>query len=144
MRHDRPAPSQAQDPTLADFGHDPWWLIIIKVLAIFLFLLLGTLFMIWAERRVIGRMQQRPGPNRAGPFGLLQSLLDGIKLALKEDIVPRGVDKVLFVIAPALVGDPGVHQLRGHPVRAGGLDRGRADPAAAGRPAGGACCWCSR
>ncbi|HEY2692417.1 MAG TPA: NADH-quinone oxidoreductase subunit NuoH [Streptosporangiaceae bacterium] len=93
---------QAQDPTLADFGHDPWWLIIIKVLAVFLFLLLGTLFMIWAERRVIGRMQQRPGPNRAGPFGLLQSLLDGIKLALKEDIVPRGVDKTLFVIAPAL------------------------------------------
>jgi NADH-quinone oxidoreductase subunit H len=93
---------QAQDPTLADFGHDTWWLIIIKVLAIFLFLLLGTLFMIWAERRVIGRMQQRPGPNRAGPFGLLQSLLDGIKLALKEDIVPRGVDKALFVIAPAL------------------------------------------
>jgi NADH-quinone oxidoreductase subunit H len=93
---------QAQDPTLADFGHDTWWLIIIKVLAIFLFLLLGTLFMIWAERRVIGRMQQRPGPNRAGPFGLLQSLLDGIKLALKEDIVPLGVDKALFVIAPAL------------------------------------------
>ena len=89
-------------PTLADFGHDPWWLIIIKVLAIFLFLLLGTLFTIWAERRVLGRMQQRPGPNRAGPFGLLQSLADGIKLALKEDIVPRGVDKFLFVIAPAL------------------------------------------
>jgi NADH-quinone oxidoreductase subunit H len=93
---------QAQDPTLADFGHDPWWLIIIKVLAIFLFLLLGTLFMIWAERRVIGRMQQRPGPNRAGPFGLLQSLLDGIKLPLKEDIIPRGVDRALFIIAPAL------------------------------------------
>jgi NADH-quinone oxidoreductase subunit H len=93
---------QAQDPTLADFGHDPWWLIIVKVLAIFLFLLLGTLFMIWAERRVIGRMQQRPGPNRAGPFGLLQPLLDGIKLPLKEDIIPRGVDKALFVIAPAL------------------------------------------
>jgi NADH-quinone oxidoreductase subunit H len=93
---------QAQDPTLADFGHDTWWLIIIKVLAIFLFLLLGTLFMIWAERRVIGRMQQRPGPNRAGPFGLLQPLLDGLKLPLKENITPLGVDKVLFVIAPAL------------------------------------------
>ena len=93
---------QAQDPTLADFGHDPWWLIIIKVLAIFLFLLLGTLFAIWAERRVIGRMQQRPGPNRAGPFGLLQPLLDGIKLPLKEDIIPRGVDRALFIIAPAL------------------------------------------
>ena len=58
--------------------------------------------MIWAERRVIGRMQQRPGPNRAGKFGLLQSLMDGLKLPLKEDIIPRGVDKVLFVIAPAI------------------------------------------
>src|ERR1700733_5115047 len=94
------------NPTLASFGHDPWWLIIIKVLAIFVFLLLGTLFAIWAERRVIGRMQQRPGPNRAGKFGLLQSLMDGIKLALVEDIVPRGVDKLLFVIAPALSAIP--------------------------------------
>jgi NADH-quinone oxidoreductase subunit H len=96
----------AADPTLADFGHDTWWLIVLKVLAIFLFLLLGTLFMIWAERRVIGRMQQRPGPNRVGKFGLLQSLMDGIKLPLKEDIIPRGVDKALFVIAPALAAIP--------------------------------------
>jgi len=97
------APTGTSDvPTLADFGHDPWWLIIIKVLAIFLFLLLGTLFAIWAERRVLGRMQSRPGPNRAGKFGLLQSLMDGIKLALMEDIVPRGVDKVLFWMAPAI------------------------------------------
>src|ERR1700729_2596394 len=94
------------NPTLASFGHDPWWLIIIKVLAIFVFLLLGTLFTIWAERRVIGRMQQRPGPNRAGKFGLLQTLMDGIKLALMEDIVPRGVDRLLFVIAPAISAIP--------------------------------------
>ena len=71
-----------------------------------MFLLLTTLFMIWAERRVIGRMQQRPGPNRAGPFGLLQSLMDGLKLALKEDIVPRRVDKLLFVMAPAIAVIP--------------------------------------
>jgi NADH-quinone oxidoreductase subunit H len=89
-------------PTLADFGHDPWWIIIIKVLFVFLFLLLGTLIAIWAERRILGYMQSRPGPNRAGPFGLLQSLMDGIKLPLKEDIVPRGVDKVLFWVAPAV------------------------------------------
>jgi NADH-quinone oxidoreductase subunit H len=89
-------------PTLASFGHDAWWIVILKVLVIFLFLLLGTLFAIWAERRIIGRMQQRPGPNRAGKFGLLQSLMDGIKLALMEDIVPRGVDKLLFMIAPAI------------------------------------------
>jgi len=93
-------------PTLASFGHDPWWIVIIKVLMAFLFLLLGTLIAIWAERRIIGRMQQRPGPNRAGKFGLLQSLMDGVKLALMEDIVPRGVDRLLFVIAPAIAVIP--------------------------------------
>jgi NADH-quinone oxidoreductase subunit H len=100
------APPASNVPTLASFGHDPWWIIIIKVLLVFLFLLLGTLIAIWAERRIIGRMQQRPGPNRAGKFGLLQSLMDGIKLALMEDIVPRGVDKLLFVIAPAIAVIP--------------------------------------
>jgi NADH-quinone oxidoreductase subunit H len=93
-------------PTLASFGHDPWWIVVIKVLIVFLFLLLGTLIAIWAERRIIGRMQQRPGPNRAGKFGLLQSLMDGVKLALMEDIVPRGVDRLLFVIAPAIAVIP--------------------------------------
>jgi NADH-quinone oxidoreductase subunit H len=89
-------------PTLASFGHDPWWLVILKVIIIFAFLMITTLMAIWAERRIIGRMQQRPGPNRAGKFGLLQSLMDGIKLALMEDIVPRGVDKILFWLAPAV------------------------------------------
>ena len=93
-------------PTLASFGHDAWWIVILKVLIIFVFLMLGTLFMIWAERKVIGRMQQRPGPNRAGKFGLLQSLMDGIKLPLKEDIIPRGVDKILFILAPAIATIP--------------------------------------
>jgi NADH-quinone oxidoreductase subunit H len=93
-------------PTLASFGHDAWWIVVLKVLIIFLFLMLGTLFMIWAERKVIARMQQRPGPNRAGKFGLLQSLMDGIKLPLKEDIIPRGVDKILFILAPALASIP--------------------------------------
>jgi NADH-quinone oxidoreductase subunit H len=92
----------AADPTLTSFGHDTWWLVLLKVVVIFAFLMLATLFTIWAERRVIGRMQQRPGPNRAGKFGLLQSLMDGLKLPLKEDIVPRGVDKLLFWLAPAI------------------------------------------
>jgi NADH-quinone oxidoreductase subunit H len=96
------APPVSNVPTLASFGHNPWWLTILLVVIIFAFLMLTTLLAIWAERRLIGRMQQRPGPNRAGKFGLLQSLLDGIKLPLKEDIVPRGVDKILFVIAPAV------------------------------------------
>ena len=82
----------ADNPTLASFGHDPWWMIILKVAFIFVFLLLMTLFLIWAERRLIGRMQTRPGPNRAGPFGLLQPVADALKLPLKEDIIPLGVD----------------------------------------------------
>src|SRR5690349_5677281 len=90
------------DPTLASFYGQPWWMIVLKVVVIFAFLMVLTLFAIWAERRLIGRMQQRPGPNRAGPFGLLQSLMDGLKLPLKEDIVPRGVDTVLFWLAPAI------------------------------------------
>ncbi|WP_344598771.1 NADH-quinone oxidoreductase subunit H, partial [Actinomadura vinacea] len=93
------APAQA-DPTLKDFGRDPWWLIGGKVLAIFVFLMLTVLLAMWVERRVIGRMQLRVGPNRAGPLGLLQGLADALKLALKEDIVPRQVDRVVFVLAP--------------------------------------------
>src|SRR5215470_13082084 len=103
------ASGSAQTPVVGStalIDHDPWWLTAIKVLAVFVFLMLTTLLMIWAERRVIGRMQQRPGPNRAGKFGLLQSLMDGIKLPLKEDIIPRGVDKVLFVLAPAIAAIP--------------------------------------
>jgi NADH-quinone oxidoreductase subunit H len=88
------------------FGRDPWWLIILKAVAIFLILVLLTLFNIWAERRVVARMQQRVGPNRVGPFGLLQGLVDGIKLALKEDIIPKAADKAVFVIAPLLAAIP--------------------------------------
>lgn len=62
-----------------------------------------AMFSIWLERRVAGRIQSRIGPNRVGPFGLLQSLADGVKLLLKEDIIPSGADRKLFVLAPALV-----------------------------------------
>ena len=71
------------------FGIDPWWLTALKTVAIFVVLVLLTLFNIWAERRVVARMQQRIGPNRVGPQGLLQSLMDGVKLALKEDVIPK-------------------------------------------------------
>jgi NADH-quinone oxidoreductase subunit H len=96
----------AADPTLSSFAPLTWWIIIIKVLVIFLFLLLFQILMIWAERRIIGRMQNRPGPNRWGPFGLLQPVADALKLPLKEDIVPRQVDKVLFSLAPILSAAP--------------------------------------
>src|SRR6266567_1463102 len=92
----------AADPTLSDFNQLIWWMVLLKVGIIFLFLLLTTMFMIWAERRVIGRMQNRPGPNRAGPFGLLQPIADALKLPLKEDIIPTGVDKLVFVVAPVI------------------------------------------
>jgi NADH-quinone oxidoreductase subunit H len=96
----------AADPTLASFTPLVWWIIATKVIAIFLFLLLWQIFMIWAERRVIGRMQNRPGPNRWGPFGLLQPVADALKLPLKEDIVPRQVDKFIFSLAPILSAAP--------------------------------------
>src|SRR5215472_489892 len=96
----------AANPTLSDFNELIWWMVLLKVGIIFLFLLLTTMFMIWAERRVIGRMQNRSGPNRAGPFGLLQPIADALKLPLKEDIIPRGSDKLIFVIAPVLSAAP--------------------------------------
>jgi NADH-quinone oxidoreductase subunit H len=87
---------------VAGFGQDPWWVIAFKVLFIFVLLVLFTLFNVWAERRVVARMQHRVGPNRVGPLGLLQSLADGVKLALKEDVVPRNADRVVFWLAPAI------------------------------------------
>ena len=96
----------AADPTLSDFNQLIWWLVLLKVGIVFVFLLLTTIFMIWFERRVIGRMQNRPGPNRAGPWGLLQPIADALKLPLKEDIVPTGVDKLVFVVAPILTAAP--------------------------------------
>jgi NADH-quinone oxidoreductase subunit H len=96
--------AQGTDNPVADFSDTPWWLSLLKALFLFVFLLLNTLLVIWFERRVIGRMQQRPGPNRTGPFGLLQTLADGVKLALKEDLTPKNADKVVFVGAPALWG----------------------------------------
>ena len=89
-------------PTEALLGDDPLWLIIVKVVVIFVFLMVMTLFMIWMERRVVGRMQQRPGPNRVGPFGLLQSLADGLKLAFKEDIQPAMADRWVYILAPII------------------------------------------
>ena len=83
-------------------GADPGWLITVKALLVFVFCVVLTLLSVWGERRLVARMQQRPGPNRVGPFGLIQALADGVKLALKEDIIPAAADKVVFVLAPII------------------------------------------
>ncbi len=99
----QPLPDGSVEPLLAD---DPWWLMLIKALLVFIILLLLTLFAIWFERRVVGRMQHRPGPNWNGPFGLLQSLADALKLHFKEGIIPARADKVVYILAPAFSAIP--------------------------------------
>jgi NADH-quinone oxidoreductase subunit H len=81
---------------------DPGWIILVKGLLIFVVCVLATLMSVWGERRIVARMQQRLGPNRVGPFGLIQALADGVKLALKEDLIPKAADRIVFVIAPII------------------------------------------
>ena len=94
-------PTLTENPS-ADFSDTPWWLALLKAVVVFVYLLISTLLVIWFERRVIGRMQQRPGPNRNGPFGLLQTLADGAKSMLKEDITPDKADKLIYTLAPLI------------------------------------------
>ena len=91
-------------PVTTGFGTDPWWIILIKVVFIFVFLLVYTIFNVWFERRVVAKMQHRLGPIMNGPLGLAQALADGTKLLLKEDFRPKGADRVIFTLAPILTG----------------------------------------
>ncbi|WP_129841751.1 NADH-quinone oxidoreductase subunit NuoH [Streptomyces sp. RFCAC02] len=96
----------ALEPDLSMFGQDPFWLIVVKAVGCFAILMLLVLVSIVMERKVLGWMQLRIGPNRHGPWGMLQSLADGVKLMLKEDITVKGADKVVYILAPLLAAIP--------------------------------------
>src|SRR4051794_2986327 len=98
----------ASDPML---DTDHWWwevlaIVAAKVVAIFVIGLVGTMFMVWFERKIVSGMQNRIGPNKAGPFGLLQTLADGTKLFFKEDSLPDRSDRLVFRFAPFLAFVP--------------------------------------
>ncbi|MFJ5640619.1 NADH-quinone oxidoreductase subunit NuoH [Streptomyces sp. NPDC093223] len=91
---------------LSMFGRDPWWLVVIKAVFCFAFLMVTVLVSIVMERKVIAWMQLRIGPNRHGPWGMLQSLADGVKLMLKEDLIVKRADKVVYILAPIVAAIP--------------------------------------
>src|SRR5213596_548789 len=91
------------DPLL--FGHltlGDVLIVLLKVVLIFIIGLVGTMLMVWFERKAIAGMQNRIGPNKAGPWGILQTLADGIKLFFKEDLIPDRSDRFVFKLAPYL------------------------------------------
>jgi NADH-quinone oxidoreductase subunit H len=84
----------------------PLIIVLVKVLIVFVVGLVATMLMVWFERKVIAGMQNRVGPNKAGPWGLLQTLADGTKLFFKEDLLPDRADRLVFRLAPYLVLAP--------------------------------------
>jgi len=81
-------------------------ILLVKVVAVFAFLMVSVLLTIWLERRIVAFMQTRVGPNRVGPFGVLQTLADGIKLFFKEDVRPSNADRILYGLAPIIMMVP--------------------------------------
>ena len=91
----------AIEPSLTgDLFWAPIVIVVLKVLVVFVIGLVATMFMVWFERRVVAGMQNRIGPNKTGPFGLLQTLADGTKLFFKEDLIPDRADRFVFRLAP--------------------------------------------
>src|SRR3954449_4688603 len=90
---------------MGDFLHGyvvPTAIIVAEVLAIMVPLLIAVAYLTYAERKVMAAMQLRMGPNVVGPFGLLQPFADGLKLLMKETIVPSGANRVVFIVAPMI------------------------------------------
>jgi NADH-quinone oxidoreductase subunit H len=97
----------AADPLLdGELLWTPLVIVLLKVVVVFVVALVATMLMVWFERKVIAGMQNRVGPNKAGPFGILQTLADGIKLFFKEDLLPERADKWVFRLAPLLAVVP--------------------------------------
>jgi NADH-quinone oxidoreductase subunit H len=93
----------ANDPLLdGGIGFEQVAIVVVKVVVVFAMLLNAVMFMIWFERKVISDLQQRIGPNKAGPWGILQTLADGVKLLMKEDLIPDRAERRVFVLAPFL------------------------------------------
>lgn len=81
-------------------------IVAVKVVVVFVLLNLLLAIVVWGERKIIADMQSRIGPNQAGPFGLLQSIADGVKLLMKEDIRPSAADKIVYPLAPIVSAVP--------------------------------------
>ena len=114
----------AIDPLLESVDGSAVLIVLLKVVVAFAALMIAVMAMVWFERKVVARMQNRLGPNVAGPFGILQTLADGVKLFFKEDLLPREADRPVFRLAPYLSLVPaflvfvvvplGEHQEGGH------------------------------
>lgn len=96
-------PAAMPEYTPADFTETTWWQTVIKAVFIVVYLIVSVIMALWVERRGLGRMQTRPGPNVAGPFGLFQAFADAGKLLFKEDIWTSRADKFLYLLAPAIM-----------------------------------------
>ncbi|SPT53252.1 NADH-quinone oxidoreductase subunit H [Actinomyces bovis] len=95
-------PNSRLDGVVADFSQETWWLSVLKAVFILLFLIVSVIVAIWAERRVLARVQTRPGPNVNGPLGLPQLIADATKLLLKEDFWLAGAEKFSYMLAPMI------------------------------------------
>src|SRR5262245_61466245 len=119
--------SFAVDPLLqGGIGLAEVLIVLAKTLIAFGLLLLGVILMIWFERKLISDFQNRVGPNKAGPWGLFQTLADGLKLIMKEDLIPDRADRAVFILAPFMSAVPAFVVFSVIPI--GGLFDGSANP----------------